>query len=163
VVSQIDGDSWGGYKKLGYNLGGYAYYDFNNSLSIAPEITIGNRGSRETVKGYGQINLNFIDVPVMLRYHLLGDARTPGLQLEAGPSANILFLAKSGFSDLKQNITPSLSKMGASLNFGSTWFPNYNVGIFLRWSYSITNLNGLAVRPWLTCHFFSAGLKLNFK
>ncbi len=36
VASQIDGDSWGGYNKLGYSLGGFAWYDFNDRISLEP-------------------------------------------------------------------------------------------------------------------------------
>lgn len=163
VASQIDGDAWGGYKKLGYNLGGYAFYDFNARWSISPEITLGNRGSRELENGYGQINLNFIDVPVLVRFRAVGEADGQNLLLEAGPSANILYSAKSGFSNLKQNITPSLKKFGASVNLGLIWFVHPQLGITGRWTSSFTNLNGLAVRPWLTTYFFSFGAKLAFK
>ncbi len=163
VASQIDGDAWGGYKKLGYCLGGFAWYDFNDRWSLSPEITLGNRGSRELEKGYGQINLNFIDVPVLVRFRAIGDVDGQSLLLEAGPSANILYSAKSGFSDLKQNITPSLKKFGASVNLGLIWFVNPKIGITGRWTSSFTNLNGLGVRPWLTTYFFSFGAKIAFK
>lgn len=163
VASQIDGDLWGGYKKLGYLVGGFAYYDFNDRWSLSPEITLGNRGSRELEKGYGQINLNFIDVPLLVRFRAFGDMDSQNLLLEAGPSANILYSAKSGFKDLKQNITPSLNKFGGSVNLGLAWFVNSNIGLSGRWTTSFTNLNGLGVRPWLTCYFFSIGAKIAFK
>ncbi|HEX2898696.1 MAG TPA: hypothetical protein VHS96_03145, partial [Bacteroidia bacterium] len=79
VASQIDGDNWGGYNKIGYSLGGFAWYDFNDRISLSPEITIGHRGSREMVEGYEQYNLNVIDVPLLLRYCILGDINDQNL------------------------------------------------------------------------------------
>jgi hypothetical protein len=165
VASQIDGDSWGGYNKLGYSLGGFAWYDFNDRVSLSPEITIGHRGSREMVDGYEQYNLNVIDVPLLVRYCILGDINAQNLQLEAGPSANILISAKSGFGQQKLDLMPQFNRLNLSINTGATFFVNKNIGIMGRWSYALTNMNKNAnvFRVYYRCHFLTFGVRLAFK
>jgi Outer membrane protein beta-barrel domain len=165
VASQIDGDSWGGYNKLGYSLGGFAWYDFDDRLSLMPEITYNHRGSREVVVGYGQYNLNMIDVPVLLRYRIYGKPETKSLLVEVGPSANILLGAKGGFGGQKIDLMPNFHRLGVSGTGGATFFINRNIGIFGRWTYSLTNLNTYArlSREYWRCHFITFGLKFALK
>lgn len=165
VGSQIDGDDWGGYNKFGYSLGGFAFYDFDDKFSLMPEITVNHRGSREVVNGYGQYNLNVIDVPVLLRYRALGAPEAQSLLAEVGPSVNILFSAKSGFGTLRQDLMPSFHKVGISGNVGGTFFLGRHVGLFARWTYSLTNLNLQAriSREYWRCHFITLGVKFSFK
>lgn len=165
VASQIDGDNWGGYNKLGYSLGGFAWYDFTDRISLSPEITIGNRGSREMVDGYEQYNLNVIDVPLLVRYCLLGDINAQNLQLEVGPSANILISAKAGFGQQKLDLMPQFNRFNLSINGGATFFVNKNIGILGRWTYALTNMNKnwQLTREYWRCHFLTFGVRLAFK
>jgi hypothetical protein len=165
VASQIDGDSWGGYNKAGYSLGGFAWYDFTDKVSLMPEITVNRRGSREVVDGYGQYNLNMIDVPFMLRYRLYGAPRERSLLFEVGPSANILFGAKSGFGPQKLDLMDNFHKFNLSGNAGATFFFGRHFGAFARWTYALTNLNYNArvYRVYMRCHFITVGVKFAFK
>ena len=165
VASQIDGDSWGGYNKLGYSLGGFAWYDFNDRVSLSPEITIGHRGSREMVDGYEQYNLNVIDFPLLVRYCILGDINAQNLQIEAGPSANFLLSAKAGFGQQKLDLMPQFNRLNLSINAGATFFVNKNIGIMGRWSYALTNMNKnwRLTREYWRCHFLTLGVRLAFK
>jgi hypothetical protein len=165
IASQIDGDDWGGYNKLGFTVGGYAWYDFDDRLSLSPEITVGIRGSREVELGYEQYNLSVIDVPLLLRYRVLGEMDGQNLLLEGGPSANILLSAKSGFGPQKLDLMPQFNRFNVSGSLGGTFFFNANVGLFGRWTYALTNLNKQArlSREYWRCHFLSLGIKLAFK
>jgi hypothetical protein len=166
VFSQIDGDAWGGYNKFGYSLGGFAWYDFSDRWSLMPEITFSHRGSRETVKGYGQYSLNLIDVPLLLRYRIFGSPGAQSLLLEAGPSANILLSARNGFAgEIRQNLMPQFNKLGVSINVGADFFFNRHIAIVGRWTYAMTNLNKgwRQSREYWRCHFITVGLKIAFK
>jgi hypothetical protein len=165
VASQIDGDNWGGYNKLGYSLGGFAWYDFTDKLSLMPEITVNHRGSREVVEGYEQYNMNLIDVPVLLRYRLYGAPQAQSLLVEAGPSANILFGARGGFGDNRFDLMDNFHRLGVSGNVGATFFFGQHVGVFTRWTYALTNLNRQArlSREYWRCHFITFGFKIAFK
>ena len=165
IASQIDGDGWGGYNKLGYTFGGYAWYDFNERFSLMPEISIGKRGSREVVKAYGQVSLAVIDVPWMVRYRLYGKPGERSLFLEAGPSANILLSAKSGFGTLKRDLMPSFHRLNLSGGIGAAFNFNRNIAVFGRWTYALTNMNKAAnvIRQYWRCHFITIGVKFGFK
>lgn len=161
VASQIDGDSYGGFEKLGINFGGWAYYDFTERISLMVEILYGHRGSREVVTATGQISLNYIDVPVMLRYKFLdnGFSRLYG---EAGLSSNILLSASAGFNPFKTETTDVFRRYNMEVHGGVSYFINPNFGIFIRYSNGITNLSKI-YPPWLGIYYISAGLKVGFK
>lgn len=165
IASQIDGDDWGGYSKLGYSLGGYAWYDFNDKLSLSPEIAFSHRGSREVVQGYEQYNLSVIDVPVLLRYRILGDVDAQSLLLEAGPSANILISAKSGFGPQRLDLMPQFNRLNISGSLGATFFLHRNIGLMGRWTYALTNMNKnwRLTREYWRCHFLTLGVRMAFK
>jgi hypothetical protein len=164
VASQIDGDAWSGYNKFGYSIGGFAWYDFNERLSLMPEITINRRGSRD-VNGSGQYNMNLIDVPVLLRYKIFSSQQGQSVLAEAGPSANILFGAKSGYGLLKLDLMDKFNHFGVSANAGATIYLSKNIGVFGRWTYSLTNLNRDARlnRAYWRCYFITFGAKIAFK
>jgi Outer membrane protein beta-barrel domain len=165
VASQIDGDSYAGYKKAGYSFGGFAWYDFNDRISLMPEITFSNRGSREVVNGYGQYNLSLIDVPVLVRYRLLGKIGDKSLLFEAGPSANILLRAKGGFGNNRIDLMHNFHRVGVSATLGPTIFVNPHIALFGRWTYALTYMNKDAriYRQYMRCHFITFGLKVAFK
>jgi hypothetical protein len=161
VASQIDGDQWGGYNKGGLGFGGFAFYDFNDYLSLQVELLYGHRGSREVTKAYGQINLNFIDMPVLLRLRCYewGNA---AFFAEAGPSVNTLLSARNGFKDLKLDVTDFYHRFNAEVHLGASLLVNERAGMFVRWSYGLTNLN-VFTRPWFAIHYISLGARLSFK
>lgn len=161
VASQIDGDQWGGYNKLGLGFGGFAFYDFNDYLSLQIELLYGHRGSREVVKAYGQINLNLIDLPVLLRLRVYewGYAK---FFVEAGPSVNTMLSARNGFRDLKYDVTDYYHRFNAEIHLGASMLLRERVGLFMRWSYGLTNLN-VFTRPYFAIHYISLGGRLSFK
>lgn len=161
VASQIDGDSWGGYEKVGVGFGGFAWFMFNDRVGIQPEIAFGHRGSREVVGGFGQFSLNFIDIPVMLR--IKAYEKDPySLVVEAGPSADILLSARNGFKPYQVDNTAFFSRYNAEAHVGLAGYFQERVGLFLRWSVGLNNLWAYTPRPWMTIHYFSAGLRFGF-
>ncbi|HHG83157.1 MAG TPA: PorT family protein [Bacteroidetes bacterium] len=161
IASQIDGDQWAGYNKVGYHIGGYAFYDLSDKVALQIEILHTNRGSREVNKAYGQIHLNYIDVPLLLRFGLLetDNARILG---EIGPSINMLLSAKNGFKPLTADRTDLYHRFSGEFHFGSTLLFTENLGLFARWSVSFTNLLR-SYPPWFTIHYFTIGGRINFK
>ena len=72
--AQIEGDGYGGYDKIGFIAGGFVNTDLSEKLSTQFEIYYINKGSFDALhpdKGdYNsfKVNLNYIEVPVALRY-----------------------------------------------------------------------------------------------
>lgn len=76
--SQVDGDSYAGYHKVGLNVGGIVYTQLAPNLAASIEILYsqkGSRGHKQQLSAGNQylitnyrINLNYAEVPVMLNY-----------------------------------------------------------------------------------------------
>ncbi|MEM0995530.1 MAG: porin family protein [Bacteroidota bacterium] len=161
IASQIDGDQWGGYKKIGYHIGGWATYDFNDWLAMQIEILHSHRGSREVVKDFGQVSLNFIDVPVLLRIRPLQNLPREAW-VEVGPSVHYLLSAKTGFNNLKVDQSDNYRRVSGELGLGMGTFLTDHIAFFGRWNIGVTNLSRF-VRPWFTIHYFSFGFKFGMQ
>ncbi len=72
--SQVEGDGFGGYNKLGFIGGGFVNTDLSEKISVQFEIYFINKGSFDAAhpdKGdfdSFSLNLNYIEIPVSLRY-----------------------------------------------------------------------------------------------
>lgn len=158
--SQIDGDQWGGYNFWGYQLGGFAFYDINDRMAIQVEITNSLRGSREA--GIGRVALRYIDVPVFFRFRK--ETGRGDLDGEFGLSGNILLSAKTGLNPFVFDQTDLFRRFSSELHLGAAYYFIENAGLFARWSIGLSNLQSNSqLRPWLTIHYFTVGLRLRFK
>jgi len=74
TASQVDGDQWTGYHKVGLQAGIYSRYNFNESWGFLTEIKYIQKGSLKTVKDNPQANfrisLSYIELPFLLNYKL---------------------------------------------------------------------------------------------
>jgi hypothetical protein len=76
--TQVDGDRFAGYHKVGLNVGGIVYAQFAEHIAGSIEILFSQKGSRAhktqptTSQAYNiltyDINLNYAEVPLMLNY-----------------------------------------------------------------------------------------------
>lgn len=140
IASQIDGDQYGGYNKLGYHLGGYAFFAFNEVFEIEPEILIGQRGARQATETFiYHRRLNYIDVPVLVNARLdVGGGSKIMFQL--GPYAGILFAANSGIKDFKLDVSHQYKKLDLGGIAGFTFEVQEKVGITMRSGLSFNNI-----------------------
>lgn len=75
--SQVDGDNFAGYHKVGFNLGGIVYTKLDEHLAASMEVLYTQKGARAKepytpvpglyITNYG-ITLNYAEVPLMLNY-----------------------------------------------------------------------------------------------
>lgn len=137
-LSNITGSDAQGYKmKAGIYAGGFARLHLSENFAIQPELLYSGQGSKyETnVEGTiikGDVNLNYITIPVMAQYHL-----PMGLYLETGPQIGFLASAKakSGGSsaDIKDQFKSTDFSWGAGAGFqlpmGLGFNARYNIGL----------------------------------
>lgn len=75
--SQVDGDNFAGYHKVGYNLGGIVYTKLDEHVAVSMEVLYTQKGAKS--KGYYAVNpglyitdygitLNYAEVPIMFNY-----------------------------------------------------------------------------------------------
>lgn len=103
-VSQVDGDTYGGYHKVGINVGGIVYANFTPRLGASLELLFSQKGSKgvrtsgSTVGDYFEkytLHINYVEVPVMVRFY-----NTPRIHFGAGASYSQYVSAKESYEGL---------------------------------------------------------------
>jgi hypothetical protein len=88
--------------KVGLNAGLFARFPLTSLISLQPELLYSSKGAKETynnmIQGSGEyrFNLNYIETPVLLVFHL-----TPNFNLSAGGYA--AYLASANVKDMKKD------------------------------------------------------------
>jgi len=73
--SQVEGDGYGGYNKLGFIVGGFTNVNISEHFSTQLEMCFINKGSQKNPNtSQGDVdefhfNINYIEFPLALRYH----------------------------------------------------------------------------------------------
>ena len=152
--TQVDGDSFYGYNKVGINAGGVVYVRFNENFGASMEIDYTQKGSRGVLVTNSQnigtyvekyfMNLNYVEVPVTL--HVKSYLKTHLVYFEAGLSyAYLINSSEWVLADQPVVIDPVLNR------FNNTDF-DYILGASLQ-VYKNLYLNGrfqysiLEIRP----------------
>lgn len=95
-ISKVDGKSFKDQFRYGYSLGGFMEIRLGNKFVLQPEVLYNQYSStldsnysniyHNVFNGNSNIKLNYISVPIMLNYKLIGSF----LSLQAGPQVGIL-------------------------------------------------------------------------
>ena len=74
-ASQLDGDNWGGYHKVGVCLGVYTNRQISSLIDAQLEIRYTQKGSSSNTKKsagvFYESNLNYIELPISIKYYVL--------------------------------------------------------------------------------------------
>ncbi len=143
--TQVDGDTYYGYHKVGLNVGGIVYVHFTKSFSASMELLYTQKGSRgEAIIESPAIgtyvtkyfmNLNYVEVPVLLHYTI------HRYDIEAGVSYG--YLVKSDewvLADQPVNIDPvanAFNKTDLEYVFGLSAKLYKNLYANARFQYSV--------------------------
>lgn len=123
-------------RRVGFAFGGFMVIEFGSMVGFQPEIYYSMQGN-ELVDGRGTLELDYIQVPLLLRMKLPVQ-RTVGVHLVAGPSIGVLVSAEGkrqgSTVDLK-SITDSFD-IGAALGAGID-IPLQQGGINLEARYTL--------------------------
>ena len=104
-VSQVDGDTWEGYHKFGFQAGGLVALRVSPHSSFQMELEFFQKGSRKNGDSTNSalntylLRLNYIEIPFLYQYTF-----AKRFFAEIGPAADILFGSKelvNGFDDPK--------------------------------------------------------------
>ena len=139
-ISQIDGDSLYGFKKLGLTTGGRLSYTNNKTFDLALEMLYSQRGS--SVKLFSKqanekIPLNFLEIPVVvsLRDWYIEKGGYYKVRAEGGLSYGYLFNASSSKYDVTKFGKSDLSwLLGVGINL------NKKIGIAARYTSSFIDI-----------------------
>jgi len=91
VVSQVQGDSYGGFNKFGLYGGGFVSLDLGKYIALQMEMDFIQKGSRENIDPEKEqydsylLRVNYIEVPLLFQATLF-----QRLELEIGPAMDVL-------------------------------------------------------------------------
>jgi hypothetical protein len=142
IISQIDGDTYSGYNKLGILGGAYVNYRFSDYFQMQLELAYIQKGSRknadlenEDYKSY-LLRLHYLEVPLLMQLYL-----HKRLLAEIGPAADVL-LGSYEVSDgleVPYNTVP-LRNVTLSGIAGVSWLVTNHLKINYRFSYSLLSI-----------------------
>jgi hypothetical protein len=147
-VSQVDGDTWEGYHKAGFQAGGFVSLRLSPHSSFQMEMEFFQKGSRKNSDpDKGDMNdyllrLNYLEIPVLYQFTFAKIC-----QAEVGPAFDILL----GYKELSQGLeVPEMYPMrtfnlGGILGFGCYITPHLKATA--RYSYSLTSIRKPADPP----------------
>ena len=149
--------------QLNYQAGLFMEYRFSDKFSLSPEIVFAAQGGKnkgvvinpENMPPYGTApygsefkyadyiyNLNYINVPVMLKYYV-----TPALSIDFGPQLGInvyhkcTIKGKGDNKDFKETVSTKTKNMDFGLGLGLTYNITENVFVQGRYTMGMTNIS----------------------
>ncbi len=145
-TSQVDGDTYAGYHRIGLNVGAFVNHGLTKNLLWQMELKFIQKGSYKNqnpdIGDYFIYNLrlNYFEVPFLIRY-----VHKNKFSVEAGIAFGYLAKSKEGNQDgefpYDPNI-PNFHKFELSSQLGAYYYFTDNFWINTRYSYSI-----LPIRP----------------
>lgn len=166
-LNQIDGQSFNNGFDLSYHFGGFLEIDFNKKLGIQPELLWSQTASKPSnfnniyttgvsplFNGNEQIKLDYLSIPLLLRYNMIGGFLT----LNAGPQFSILLkedktLLQNGQSAFKNGDFAMVA--GAQLNFKV-------LRIYARYNIGLQNINDIDNKDKWTNQQIQGGIGFRF-
>lgn len=130
-LANLSGDVSDTKMKIGFMVGGFASYEVNEQLSVQPELMFSQAGCKYDIgSDTYKINLNYIVLPVMVKYSF-GD-----INLQAGPQIGFLLSAEDDGEDIKDG----MKSVDFGLNIGAGYQMD-KIGIEARYNLGLSNIN----------------------
>lgn len=161
TATQVDGDNYGGYDKIGVLAGGFVHTDISDKFILQMELSYIQKGSRKYPNpkegDYTEflIRLNYVEVPLVLRYRL------NQFRIEAGPYYGRLI--KSYMEDISGEIPidPPFKDYDMGGIFGASYY--FNDQLAVNWRTKASLLPIRDIEPYIS-YWFNKGwynLELN--
>lgn len=143
AVSQVDGDGYPGYHKIGLTLGGFVSRPLSESWDLQLDISYIRKGSRETPKPEKnqfddyQIDLDYIQFPLVARYKYKKVSFEGGLSIAALIGSDE-FRDGQSISDLED--VPPFKGVEYTTVLGFNYHFNKRLWINARFLYSLNRI-----------------------
>ncbi|MBZ0326690.1 MAG: PorT family protein [Altibacter sp.] len=140
-VASIGGDAYlgGGFGSFGsrvsFHVGGLVEVPITEKISVQPEILYSSQGSNWDFTGAGDIQLDYVNFPIMGKYHII-----EGLSGELGPVIGVLIKADQSGVDVKD----SYKSTDIAIGIGATYRLPMGVFFSLRYNKGITDINDVS-------------------
>jgi hypothetical protein len=136
-ISNVNGSDVSGTNSLvGFNAGAYLKLPVTKHLAIQPELDYSGQGFKETSSGVTTTqHENYIDIPVLLKYHFAG------LFVETGPQAGFLVSAKVSQQGVSVDDKASFNSAEFSWVFGAgVKIPMTPISLDARYNFGLSNV-----------------------
>ncbi len=102
---------------MGFMVGGFAAIPLSPAISIMPEVYYAQKGAKFDAEGTDvDVNLDYIDIPILLKYSIVGDGATPYFLF--GPSIGFNTTAEIAAEDESEDLGDFVSSTDIGLVFG---------------------------------------------
>lgn len=169
TFSQVDGDSYYGFHKVGFTAGTYVSLPVANHFALQMELKYTQMGAHSSTKEIIEYNypaynlrLHYAEIPVMLRYDF-GHFTVYGkpldnLALELGLSLDFLLKYRGEIEAATQ--TWKLNFFSVTGNFGLHYAFTKHWGIGARMMYSITPMQTNPSPQWFFNHSYNKVIQI---
>ncbi len=135
VSGKTDGEKESFDSKVGLHFGGFVEIPVSGNFSVMPEVNYDQWGGQQEESGMkSEMNLSYINVPILAKYNV------GGFGIYAGPQIGFLMSSKYKVEDLEAEIDNV-----KGTDFGAVFGAEYNLayGIFLsaRYNLGLTRIN----------------------
>lgn len=118
---------------IGYHFGLLGHMHMDSPIAFQPEIVYSAQGTQDKNGGDSQLNLNYVNIPLLLQYMY-----DNGFRIQAGPQFGLLASAKSGNTNVKSNY----KSYDIGLSVGVSYVkPSTGFGYDIRYNHGLTNIN----------------------
>jgi len=121
--------------KLGAHVGGVINLGITDNLSIEPQVLYSMKGTQSDQDSDLKINLNYIDVPIHIKYRL-----DNGLFFFAGPNIGLLLSAKFDNGEDTEDIKDDMKGLDLGINVGAGYEFESGLGLALRYNMGFANV-----------------------
>ncbi len=149
-TSQVDGDTYAGFDKVGFDGGAFLKGKFNEKWTGQFEIIYIQKGSKHNPNteigdyNFYYLGLNYIEVPLLFQYH------HKKYIFEFGPGFGYLIKEKELLNEQDLSGARPFLKKEININFGLSYTIIKNLEINCRYSYSLTPVreHSLGAKTW---------------
>ncbi len=167
VASQVDGDTYSGFDKLGFNLGLFVSYQLSMRTSLQLGLDYIQKGSNHNpnyeIGDYDQykISLGYVQLPLLFQYKI-----TSNFSFETGPAFGVLFSHYEERDNFEIESNP-FRKFTLNLLCGFNYKINNKWNANFQTDYSLTGIREKAAHGdryiWFQYGQFNNALILSFQ
>ena len=138
TFSQVDGDTYGGFNKMGISAGGYITKEINRKSNWKAELRYIQKGAyskpTEENPALYKLIIHYVEIPLMYQYHINKE-----IILDAGISPDIYIFHKEETQDGEDppEDGPAYHRFGLNGNIGIYYALNEKLSVGARQSYSL--------------------------
>ncbi|MGK7390135.1 MAG: porin family protein [Candidatus Cyclobacteriaceae bacterium M2_1C_046] len=123
---------------LGFHVGLIGHIHINDNFAVQPEVVFSTQGAEfEPLGTKVNLNLNYINVPVLLQYMF-----DNGFRFQAGPQLGFLVSANTEVDNTVFDRRDDFNSIDLGATFGIGYInPNSNFGIDARYNHGLTDFD----------------------